>query len=48
MGRSVLALLAAEREPDRVVRATTLVEALLWLHAVPDAETPAFLDPPPE
>ncbi|WP_160096522.1 hypothetical protein, partial [Rhodococcus sp. T7] len=59
VGRSVLAMLAgdrdaaqaqlaaAEREPDPAVRATTLVEALVWLHALLDAKTPAFPDPPP-
>jgi hypothetical protein len=59
VGRSVLALLAddpnaarahlaaAEREPDPTVRATTLVEALVWLDAMLDAETTAFPDLPP-
>jgi hypothetical protein len=59
VGRSVLALLAgdrdvvqaqlasAEREPAPAVRATTLAEALVWLHALLDAETGAFPDPPP-
>lgn len=40
-------LMAAEREPDPAVRATTLVEALVWLNAMLDAETSAFPDLPP-
>jgi len=60
VGRSVLALLAgdralaraqlaaAERDPNPAVRATTLVEALIWLDALLDAETPPFPDPLPE
>lgn len=60
VGRAVLALLAgdrdtarsqlgaAEREPDPAARAITLVEALIWLHALLGAETSAFPDPIPE
>jgi hypothetical protein len=59
VGRSVLALLAddraaaraqlaaAERESDPAVRATTLVEALIWLNAMLEAETSTFPDLPP-
>ncbi|KAF0957555.1 MULTISPECIES: hypothetical protein [Rhodococcus] len=40
-------LAAAAREPDPVVRAETLVAALVWVDALLDARTPAFPDPPP-
>lgn len=39
---------AAEHEPDPAARAITLVEALIWLHALLDAETSAFPNPIPE
>ncbi|WP_160098453.1 hypothetical protein [Rhodococcus sp. T7] len=39
-------LAAAEHEPDPAVRATTLVEALIWLNALLDAETTALPDLP--
>ncbi|EID79858.1 MULTISPECIES: hypothetical protein [Rhodococcus] len=57
--RSVLALLAgdraaartqlaaAEKEPEPVLRARTLVEALVWLDAVLNTDMPVFPDPPP-
>ncbi|MFE7421754.1 hypothetical protein [Rhodococcus sp. NPDC057529] len=57
-GRAVLALLAgdraaartelcdAETEPDPTVRATTLVEALIWLDALLGADTTDFPDTP--
>ncbi|WP_072951413.1 hypothetical protein [Rhodococcus koreensis] len=40
-------LAAAEREPDLVVRAETVVAALVWVDALLDARTPVFPDPPP-
>lgn len=57
--RSVMALLAgdragaraqleaAEREPAPVLRAETLVDALVWLNMLLDAQLPTFPDMPP-
>ncbi|SEC21454.1 hypothetical protein SAMN04490220_1074 [Rhodococcus jostii] len=39
---------AAENEPSPLVRAETLVDALVWLNVLLDVKLSAFPDRPPE